>query len=201
MSRRLLVLLLMLVLPVILAACGGDGDDGGGEDEDAVTEAIEVSATSTDPADCTRLQTQEFMEQTTLETGEAAVEQCEEDAPKTFDDPDSVEVSNVSVDGSDATADVAFTGGAFDGSTVSLALVEEGDQWKVNEITDIPEFDFEGFVASFREVATTEGELPPQVVNCIADAFTTAGAEEMKSIVVEGDAEGLNSVITPCIEG
>jgi hypothetical protein len=195
---RLLTALLALALTFALVACGGD--DGNGE-EDAVTEAMEVSATSTDPADCTRLQTQEFMEQTTLETGETAVKQCEEDAPKTFDDPTSVEVSNVSVDGSDATADIAFTGGSFDGSTLSIALVKEGDQWKVNEITDIPEFDFEGFVAAFREIATTEGEIPPQAVTCIADAFNMAGAEQMKAIIVEGDASGLNTVLTPCIEG
>jgi hypothetical protein len=199
MSRpRLLTALLALALTFALAACGGD--DGNG-DEDEVTEVMELSATGTDPADCTRLQTQAFMEQTTLETGETAVKQCEEDAPKTFDDPDSVEVSNVSVDGSDATADIAFTGGSFDGSTLSIALVKEGDQWKVNEITDIPEFDFEGFVASFREIATTEGEIPPQAVTCIADAFNMAGAEQMKAIIVEGDASGLNTVITPCIEG
>jgi len=40
----------------------------------------------------------------------------------TTDDPDSTEVSNIAVDGTDATADVAFTGGIFNGSTISVAL-------------------------------------------------------------------------------
>jgi hypothetical protein len=198
MSRRLLVFLLVLALPLTLAACGGDDSS---EDEDAVTEVIETSVKSTDPADCTTLQTQQFVEQTTLETGKAAITQCEEDAADTTDDPDSVEISNLEVDGSDATADVAFTGGPFDGSTVSVALVKEGDQWKMDEITDIPEFNFESFIQAFEDQAAAEGELPGEVATCIVDAFNTAGAEEVKAIIVEGDAEGLNALVVPCVPG
>ena len=198
---RLLALLLALVLPVTLAACGGDDGDDGGSDEDQVSEVIETSATSADPADCTELQTQAFTEQTTLETGEEAIADCEEDAEDDSDNPDSVEVSNVAVDGTSATADAAFTGGAFDGSTVSVALIKEGDQWKLDQITDIPEFDFEGFTQAFGEQATADGELPPEVVTCITEAFNTAGAEQVKAIIVNGDAEGLNALVVPCAQG
>src|SRR5262245_55412419 len=120
-SRWPALALLAFALPLTLAACGG-GDSG--DDEGDVTEVIETSVKTTDPADCTKLATQQFLEQTTFETGDAAVQQCEEDATDPTGDPDSVEVSDVSVDGDTASANVAFTGGTFDGSTISVEVAK-----------------------------------------------------------------------------
>ncbi|MGH2986495.1 MAG: hypothetical protein ACRDLO_07405, partial [Solirubrobacterales bacterium] len=115
MSKLRLTAMLAATLAVSLAlgACGGDDDDGGGEEEDAITEVIETSVTSTDPAKCTRVETQAFLEQTNFSVGDEAVRDCEEDAADTADDPDSVDVENIEVDGSDARADATFTGGGF----------------------------------------------------------------------------------------
>jgi hypothetical protein len=190
--------LLALALPLTLPACGGDD---GGSDEDEITDVIETSVTSDDPETCTTLATQEFVEQTTFEVGEAAIAQCEEDARDTSDDPDSAQVSDVSVDGEDATADVAFVGGPLDGSTVSVALVKDGDDWKLNEITDIPEFDFEAFQAAFTAELSAEGDLPPELADCIVQAFGQAGEERVKEVFLSGDGQQLNAIFAGCIPG
>jgi ABC-type glycerol-3-phosphate transport system substrate-binding protein len=80
-----------------LAACGGDG--GGSEDEDQISAAIERAATSGDPAACTEVQTLRFTEQTSGEgeTGQAAIQQCEQNAENTAGA--SVEVSDIEIDG------------------------------------------------------------------------------------------------------
>jgi hypothetical protein len=198
-SRFLIPLALLAAAPFLLAACGGDDDGGGSEDEDQITEVIETSVSSDDPADCTELSTQAFVEQTTFETGEAAVAQCEEDAADPTDDADSVEVSDISVDGEAATANVAFTGGTFDGSTVTVSLLKEGDQWKLDSIDDIPEFDRAAFDAAFIEQIEAEEDIPAQVSTCITDAFSAASDDQIKEAFLSGDGERLNALFTECI--
>jgi hypothetical protein len=91
---RVLIAASLAALALALGAC-----DGGDGDEDRITEAIERSATTTVPADCNGLATQDFLEQTQFDRGAAALQSCREDARNTTDDPESVEVSGVGVDG------------------------------------------------------------------------------------------------------
>jgi hypothetical protein len=197
-ARRFLAPLTLLVAaPLLLAACGSD--DGGSEDEDQITEVIETSVKSTDPADCTKLQTQAFTEQSSFETGEAAIAQCEEDVADTSDDPDSVEVSSVEVDGEAATADIAFAGGSFDGSTVSVSLLKEGDQWKLDSIDDIPEFNRDGFQQAFSDGITSAEDVPPQVADCIVEAFGSASDEQIKAAFLSGEADQFNGLFAECL--
>jgi hypothetical protein len=190
------LLALSVAAALAISACGGDDGDG---DTDQITEAIETSVTSTDPADCTKLETQNFLEQTELETGDAAVESCEEDATDETDNPDSVEVTNVEADGDAGTADVAFSGGPFDGSTLSVALIKEDDQWKLDEITDIPDFNFESFKAAFEEEIAADETVPPEVGTCITEAFDAAGADAVKDVFLSGDQSQLLGLIGDCV--
>ena len=193
-SRLLAMLAVLLAAPFMLAACGGDDGDS---DEDKITEVIETSATSADPADCTELQTQAFNEQTTFETGEAATASCEEDAADTSDDPESVEVANVEVDGESATAEVTFTGGGFDGSTLAVSLVREDDQWKLDAIDDIPDFNAEGLKADLSEQLAADAELTPQQKDCISQAITGADEETLESVAL-GDQNALIALFAAC---
>jgi hypothetical protein len=59
-TGRLLVPASLILLALGLGACGSSGSGEAAK----VEEAIESSATSTDPADCTKLETQRFVEQT-----------------------------------------------------------------------------------------------------------------------------------------
>jgi hypothetical protein len=194
---HLLLPLALLALALGLVACGG-----GDSDEDKIVEVIETSATSADPADCETLSTQAFLEQTELEEGKAAVESCEESAEETADDPDSVEVAEVEVDGSDATADVTFTGGNFDGQTLSVALVEEDGDWKLDEITGFAEFDQARLAASLEE-ALQSGEEPLDraLAECFAATVREAPEAQAEDLVIGGSPQPIVEIIEGCSEG
>lgn len=194
---HLLLPLALLALAFGLVACGGGGDS----DEDKVVEVIETSATSADPADCKELSTQAFLEQTELEEGAAAVESCEESAEDTSDDPESVEVSEVAVDGSAATANVAFTGGSFDGQTLSVALVEEDGDWKLDEITGFAEFDQEKLASAFEEAFESEEDVSPEFASCFAEVIRDISEEEAEEIMISGDSEPIVEIIEGCSAG
>jgi hypothetical protein len=72
---RVLIAASLAALALALGAC-----DGGDGDEDRITEAIERSATTIVPADCKRLATRDFLEQTQFDQGAAALQSCREDA-------------------------------------------------------------------------------------------------------------------------
>jgi hypothetical protein len=198
--RKLQPLLPLALLALVfgLAACGGDSES----DEDKVIDVIETSVTSTDPADCKELATQSFLEQTEFEQGAAAVESCEESAEDTENDPESVEVSEVEVDGSAATADVAFTGGSFDGQTLSVALVEEDGDWKMDEITGFAKFDQEKLADSFEEgLQSGDDALDPQLATCFAEVVREVPKAQAEEIVIGGSPEPIVEIIEGCSEG
>lgn len=177
---------LLLASALALAACGG----GGSGDEEKIEETITTSVTSTDPSKCTELMTQAFVEQNSGESGEAAIKECEGEAGDTSDDPDSVEVSAIGVDGSEATAEVAFVGGGFDGQTVSVALVEEEDQWKLEEILDFAELNSEALAATLEEqFEAASDEITPDQISCIGDAIREAPQEEIEELLLSGDSD------------
>jgi hypothetical protein len=191
---HLLLPLALLALALGLAACGG-----GESDEDKVVEVVETSATSTDPADCTALATQAFVEQTQLSEGEEAVESCEEDAKDAEGDPDSVEVTEVEVDGAKATADAEFVGGDFDGQVLSVALVEEDGDWKMDELTGFAELDQERLASSLEEsLQSGEGALDPEVASCIGDTLRELSEPEVEEVVIGGSPEPIVEILEAC---
>ncbi len=198
-SRRILeTFVLALVAGALLAACGGSsGDDS--DEAGQITAAISTSVTSSDPADCTRLETQRFLAQIHFIPGPAAVKACQQDAPDTRDDPDSVDVTNIEVDGSTATADVAFHGGGFDGSTLAVSLAKEGGQWKLDHIDDIPKFDLAGFEKAFTQRLGRDNHAAPQALDCVSKALNQAGPEPVKTALISGDTSQLLALIAPCL--
>jgi hypothetical protein len=180
-----------LVPALALAACGG-----GDSDEDKIADAIETTATTTSDENCTELQTQRFVEQTNFETGQEAIEQCKEEGAES--NADSTDVSKVEVNGDKATAEVAITGSTFDGQNLVISLVKEDDQWKLDHIDDIIDFDLQAFADAFEEVSK-RGEDPftDQQAKCVADNFASAQPETVKSALLSGDA----SELLPAFEG
>ena len=197
--RKLHLLLLpaaLLALVFGLVACGG-----GESDEDKVVETIETSATSTDPADCKELTTQKFMEQTESEKGSKAVKSCEEEAEDPEGDPESVDVSNVAVNGSKATADVAFNGGNFGGQALGVALVEE-DGWKLDEVTGFAKFDQEKLVENFEKLFESGDEpLEPQVTTCIGEVFGELSKPEFEEVLFGGSQQPIIEIAEGCSQG
>jgi hypothetical protein len=188
----------LLALALTLVACGGSDES----DKDKVVETIETSALSADPADCKELATQAFLEQTEFSQGPEAVKSCEEGAEDTSDDADSVEVSKVEVDGSEATANVAFTGGNFDGQALSVALVEEDGDWKMDEVTAFAKLDQEKLASSFEEgLQSGDDALEPQLANCFAEVLRELDKSQVEEVVIGGSQQPIVEIIEGCSQG
>ncbi len=156
LKHRFALVCFLVFSALVVVACGGsDSEDG------QIEEAIEISATTTDPADCTKFETQQFMEQTAQESGKAAVTKCEEEA-EAEEGAESVSVSSVEVDGSNATAEAALTGGALSGQTLEVGLVKNGDQWQLDEVVKFTEFDRAKLVEFVEEEFTPSNGLSPE---------------------------------------
>lgn len=194
MRKRLLLLPCILTLSALaFAACGsGGGDDG------EIEEVVETSATSTDPADCKKLNTQKFMEQTTQESGDTAVKKCEEEA-KEGEGAKAVSVSAVEVDGSDATAEAALSGGNLDGQTLEVALVKDGDQWKLNEVVEFTKFNQTKLVEVLEKGLTEpSSEVDPKFASCVIDAFKQGSQKEVEELLFGGSSGTLEEVFEAC---
>jgi hypothetical protein len=185
---------------LMVAACGGGGDDGGERDQRAeIAGVIETVVLGDDPATCRTLRTQRFVEQQAFELGDAAVRDCEEDAADTSNDPQDVDVRDVLVDGDEATAALAVTGGPYDGSTLDLALVKEGDQWKLDRFTGFEHLEVETLKRGFIEELESTGQVPPAILDCIRGAIERTSAEQIKQAVVSGTEGALFSLFESCI--
>jgi hypothetical protein len=194
LRKRLLLLPCLLILSAFaLAACGSSGGEEG-----EVEEAIKTSAESTDPADCSKLSTQQFMEQTTGESGEAAVKKCEEEA-KEDEGVESVGVTSVEVDGSSATAEAALTGGSLDGQTVEVEVVKDGDQWKMNKVVKFTKIDRAKLVKVLESgFSKQSSEVDPRLADCFIEAFKQGPQAEVEGLVLEDSAPGLEEAAEAC---
>jgi hypothetical protein len=186
----------VLFSSLVIVACGGGG---GNSDTSQITDVIQTASTSTAPADCTKLQTQQFVEQTNFTTGPAALQACQKNAADTTDNPTSVDVSNVSVNGNNATANVTFHGSSLDGSTLTVALIKDGNQWKMDKITGVPTLNLAAIKQQFAQQLQAQGSIPPQVASCIQSAFSQVTADQVKQALLNGSQGGLVNLFSQCI--
>ena len=193
MLKRCFALTCLLVFSALaLIACGSSGEDS------QIEEAIETSATTTNPADCTKLNTQQFMEQTTQESGKAAVAKCEEEA-EAEEGAESVSVSNVEASDSSATAEAALTGGALNGQTLEVELVKSGEQWQLNEVVKFTEFDRAKLVEFVEEEFTPSANgLSPKLAGCFVEAFQEDSQAEIEELLWSGSGEGFEEIAEAC---
>jgi hypothetical protein len=194
LKRRLVLPCLLIVSALALAACGsGSGDEG------QIEEAVETSATSKDPADCKKLSTQKFMEQTTRSEGAEAVKECEKNASN-GEGAEAAEVSDVEVDGSKATADVALTGGSFDGQGLEIALAKQGDQWKLDELAGFAEFDKAKVIGILKsQFDEPSSEVSKAQASCIVESFEEAPQAELEDALLSGSTKGFEEIAGDCL--
>ena len=186
-----------------LAACGG-GDDSdsttGSADEAAITKAIQALATGTDPTACTQYATQKFVDQTNgPSTGQAAVTACEKDFRSGQGAvADSVEVTDVQVDGSTATASAKATGNIFDGQTIELALVKEGGAWKLDLFKGFSDFDKTALINSFK--GQLQSELGSSAaLNCVTQNLDKQSDQALENSFTDSNDNTLDQqVFKPC---
>jgi hypothetical protein len=192
--KRLLVPIALLALAALaVTACGG-----GSSAEDDVTEVIEQAATTKDPSNCTELQTLRFTEQNTGEKGKAATKRCEESA-KEEEQAEEAKVSNVSVTGEKATAEVEFIGGSLGSQTLAVALVEDDGDWKLDQIEGFARYDGkaleETFLKRFQE--SPEG-LSKKQYTCIAEGIGKASTAEAEAMFLSGSSTKIEELAKGC---
>jgi hypothetical protein len=197
-KRHVLLPLLLLVfgLALVLSACGGSSG-GGGDDEAAIEEAIEISATSTKPATCKEVSTQQFMEQSGSVEGPAAVKACEESATD-GETAEKVAVSEIEVEGSEATAEVALTGGALNGQSLEVGLVKEGSDWKLNELVGFTNLDNAALAETIGTKLEEEGGAVAELAPCIAEAFEVAEQAEVEELTISGSSAPIEELAEEC---
>lgn len=193
MRKRLLLLpCIAIVSALALTACGGSESE-----EDRVEEVIVSSATNTDPARCTELNTQAFMEQLSQEDGKAAVEGCEQEA-EGDEGAESVEVSKIKIRGTNATASVAVVGTGLDGQSLEVAVVKDGDDWKVDEFVRLAKFDRDALVENFEREIAGSGEINQALAACFVEAFEESSQAEIEKMLLGGSPKGFEEVAEAC---
>jgi hypothetical protein len=138
------------------------------------------------------------MEQIAQTEGAEAVKTCEKEA-KEETGAKSASVSNVEVDGSKATAEVALTGGGLDGQAVEVALVKQGDQWKLNEITGFTKFDQAKVIETLEEgFAEPSSEVSKSLASCIVKSFEEAPQAEFEEALLSTSSKGFEEIAGDC---
>jgi hypothetical protein len=195
LNKRILVPLALLVLAALtLTACGG-----GSSDEDKITETIERAETTSDPSNCTELQTQRFVEQNTQEKGKAAVKTCEEEAEAGDEEAEGVTVSNVTVNGSKATAEVEFEGGPLGSQVLELALVEAGGNWKMDQVEGFAKYDGPALGAAFEKEFEEEPEgLNEEQATCVAEGIAKSSKAAAEELFFSGSSEPIIELAKGC---
>jgi hypothetical protein len=195
-NKRILVPFALLVLAALtITACGG----GGGSDEDKITEVIENAATTTDPSNCTELETQRFNEQNTQQKGKAATKACEEEAEAGEEQAEAANVSNVSVNDEKATAEVEFEGGSLGSQSLEVALVQEDGDWKLDQVEGFANYNGkalgEAFEQEFKE--NPEG-LSKAQATCIAGKVAESSQKEAEELFFSGSSEPIIELAEGC---
>jgi len=195
-KKKLLVLpLALLVAAFALSACGGSSDSSGG-DESAVETAIEESATSEDPKICSEFQTEAFNE---FEyPGGNALKECEEATESGASVAESVDVSNVEVNGESATAEVEVKGSGLDGQELEVEVAKEDGDWKLNELVGFTKFDSAAFAGTLEEKLAEEEGITPELAKCVSESLGSVSQEEAEMIVFEKNLEPLEEAAGGC---
>jgi hypothetical protein len=124
------------VVVVLVLVLAGGGDDEGDSPEDQVKNRIEEISTGKDPEICETGYTTTFIQKATGRSGSEGVELCKQQVPQ--NKTTGVEINEVEVSGSRATAAIVEDGGDFDDEKLEITLVEQGGEWKVDDL-DRPE--------------------------------------------------------------
>jgi hypothetical protein len=187
-----------------LAACGGGGDDSStsvsSADQDGITKAIQALAVANDPSACTQYATQKFIDQTNgPASGQAAVKACEKDASSGQGAiADSVEVTDVQVDGTTATASAKATGSVFNGQTIKVSLVKDGGTWKLDVFNGFADFDKEALITAFKGQLQSEG-ASAQALDCVSQGLEKQDDAALEKSFTDSSDNTLDQqVFAPC---
>ena len=199
MNKRILLLLALPPLAALaLTACGAGG---GSSAEDKITETIETAVGTADPANCTELETLRFVEQSSLigRKGKAAVENCEKVAEAETEQAQGAKVSNVSVDGKTATAEVEPQGGQIDSQVIEVALIEEGGIWKLDQIKGFTHYDGKAMAEAFGKLFEDNLDAGSEAeAKCVTGKIAGASRAKAEELFFSGSLQALVKLVEGC---
>ncbi len=200
MKNSLLILPLVLIAsaPALTACGGGSSSSGGSGDEAAIEEAVEKSATTTDPSKCTEFQTEEFNEQDQAVSGKEALKACEESAKAAESPAESVDVSNIKIEGETATAEAAISGSALNGQSVEIELTQEAGNWKLNQFLGFAKFDGKALGEGLEEELEGQEGVSASLAKCVSEGFANLSQKEAESMAFEGNVEAVEELAKSC---
>jgi TIR domain len=189
------------LIAIVIAVLVLSGGDGGACDPGGIECVVETAWKPTGPEDCTKLETQAYLEQTNFRKGEEAVRHCEINAANTANDPDSVHVSKTREVNRSATAEVSFEGGFYDGQTLVVDLVKgRGGQWRVNYIKRFEGFDKARYLEAYEgNVLHADPPLTPEEARCVAGNLARfVGSSELEDAILAGDQAPFSDAYVKC---
>jgi hypothetical protein len=202
MGRGITTTLCTLAVATV-AGCGG----GSGEDDEAnreIEQVLETAFTTSDPIQCDQI-TLEGIRDLSPSVAEAddPIAECR----KSLDagaEADSVEISDVSVDGSEATAVVTSDGGSLAGTRATISLADE-DGWKLNGIDTVELIDREAYLAELeKRSADSFGNeaFTAEEAGCITeDIAANASDEELEASLAEQERGFVYDAVRSCLGG
>jgi hypothetical protein len=186
LNKPFLSLAYVLLVSLALAACGESQAGPSGGNESQIAETVEKGLAGHDPSTCRELKTHDYLRQETISVGEEAIEGCERNQNAAILSADAATVLKVRVNGTNATANAAIDGGYIDGQTVTVALVKQGDGWKLDRLIRFAKLDRAALINASERIyksPTPEGPSPisrPQL-DCLADVARRAPRRELEA--------------------
>jgi hypothetical protein len=187
---------LTLLLALTLAACGSTPLPAG--PEATLRTAITTALTNSDPSLCTLRFTRRFIEQTHATKGREALRQCRR-ALRDGRPAEAAVISQLTITGERARAQVAIQGGDQDGATLGLRLVHRFSTWKLDRITSV-ELEFERFLTATEHALQRRPlELPLKEAHCVAGRLRKFGERRVERSIVKDDPAMTRSATRKCL--
>jgi hypothetical protein len=191
--------LVLIAMALALTACGGGSSSSGDSgDEAAIEEAIEKASTTTNPSKCTKYQTEAFNAQDQNASPKEATKVCEESAEEGETPAESINVSDVKVNGETATANAEIEGSALNGQAVEIELAKEGGDWKLNKFLGFAKYDGKGLAAAFEEEVGKQEGITPGLAKCLAEGIAKMSQPEAEALAFEGSTDGIEALVKTC---
>lgn len=165
-----------------------------------ISNAIHALVFGDEPSACLEFATQAYLEETTGDTGKEAIGACvqqQEQLPR----PAGGNVSDVSVDGAEASAKVTVHNKAEGDEVYVMGLVREYGRWKVDGIDRLLSLDRVAFSRGVLEGFSESGlEVSPEVSACVLAKVRRMPLSRFEALLLPLDPQLSIRIFGPCAE-
>lgn len=165
-----------------------------------IEHAIDALYRGDEPSVCVEFATQSFLEASSGERGTGALVACVDQLERGLR-PESLEVSEIHVHGSEASAKLSTKFEERADEALILGLVTEGGHWKVDQVLRLIAFDRLGFARGVLEGFTKRGIRVNQAVSaCVLEKARRIPLRQLEDMIFPLDRELTIKLLGPCAE-